>query len=114
MISSPGPPIDRGEVASAKLISVLKLEDDGEQDDKSISIQFDSPIKKADSIEELDERFPGITQILDLGFTHYRDNGKMKSLFAKGGYFSFSFSSLSSNAALTLETIHANRYDPVL
>jgi inorganic pyrophosphatase len=74
-----GPPINRGEVASAKLIGVLKLLDDGEQDDKLIAVQFNSPLKKADSIEELDERFPGITQILELWFTNYKGNRKMIS-----------------------------------
>jgi inorganic pyrophosphatase len=74
-----GPPIDRGEVAKAKLIGVLKLEDDGEQDDKLIAVQFNSPLKKADSIAELDERFPGISQILELWFTNYKGNDEMKS-----------------------------------
>ena len=74
-----GPPLKRGEVASAKLIGVLKLSDDSEQDDKLIAVQFNSPLKKSDSIEELDERFPGITQILELWFTNYKGNGKMKS-----------------------------------
>ena len=74
-----GPPIDRGEVATAKLIGVLKLDDNGEQDDKLIAVQFNSPLKKADSIEELDERFPGISQILELWFTSYKGKGKMKS-----------------------------------
>ena len=74
-----GPPLKRGEVVSAKLIGVLKLSDDSEQDDKLIAVQFNSPLKKSDSIEELDERFPGITQILELWFTNYKGNGKMKS-----------------------------------
>jgi inorganic pyrophosphatase len=74
-----GPPIDRGKVASAKLIGVLKLEDSGEQDDKLIAVQFTSPLKKVDSIEELDERFPEITKILELWFTNYKGKGKMKS-----------------------------------
>jgi inorganic pyrophosphatase len=74
-----GSPLKRGEVVSAKLIGVLKLLDDSEQDDKLIAVQFNSPLKKSDSIEELDERFPGITQILELWFTNYKGNGKMKS-----------------------------------
>ena len=74
-----GPPIDRGKVVSAKLIGVLKLEDDGEQDDKLIAVQFNSPLKKADSIEELDERFPGISQILEFWFTNYKGNEEMES-----------------------------------
>ena len=74
-----GPPLNRGEVVSAKLIGVLKLLDKGEQDDKLIAVQFNSPLKKTDSIEELDEKFPGITQILELWFTNYKGTGKMKS-----------------------------------
>jgi inorganic pyrophosphatase len=42
-------------------------------------LQFNFPLKKSDSIEELDERFPGITQILELWFTNYKGNGEMKS-----------------------------------
>jgi len=72
-----GPPLNRGKVVSAKLIGVLKLLDNGEQDDKLIAVQFNSPLKKADSIEELDERFPGITEILEHWFTNYK--GKMTS-----------------------------------
>ncbi len=74
-----GPPLDRGEVTSAKLIGVLKLDDRGEQDDKLIAVQFNSPLIKADSISELDERFPGIKEILELWFTNYKGKGKMKS-----------------------------------
>lgn len=74
-----GPPLNRGEVASAKLIGVLKLLDDGEQDDKLIAVQFNSPLKKSESIEELDEQFPGITNILETWFVNYKGKGKMKS-----------------------------------
>jgi inorganic pyrophosphatase len=51
------PPLNRGEIASAKLIGVLKLLDKGEQDDELIAVQFNSPLKKANSIEELDKNF---------------------------------------------------------
>jgi len=67
-----GPPLKRGEVVSAKLIGVLKLLDNGEQDDKLIAVQFNSPLKKSNSIKELNEHFPGVTQILELWFTHYK------------------------------------------
>lgn len=74
-----GPPLKRGEVASAKLIGVLKLLDKGEQDDKLIAVQFNSPLIKSDSIKELDEHFPGITEILELWFTNYKGKGKIIS-----------------------------------
>jgi inorganic pyrophosphatase len=74
-----GPSLNRGEITSAKLIGVLKLLDKGEQDDKLIAVQFNSPLKKANSIEELNKSFPGITQILELWFTNYKGNGQMIS-----------------------------------
>ena len=60
-----GPPIDRGEVATAKLIGVLKLDDNGEQDDKLIAVQFNSPLKKADSIEETKTIFETLQNTLE-------------------------------------------------
>ena len=41
--------------------------------------RFNSPLEKANSIEELDKNFPGITQILELWFTNYKGNEKMIS-----------------------------------
>ena len=60
-----GPPLNRGDVVSAKLVGVLKLLDNGEQDDKLIAVQLNSPLKKSNSLKELDEQFPGIKEILE-------------------------------------------------
>ena len=74
-----GPPLNRGDVVSAKLIGILKLLDNREQDDKLIAVQFNSPLKKSNSLKELEEQFPGIKEILEQWFTNYKGNGKMKS-----------------------------------
>ena len=74
-----GPPLNRGDVVSAKLIGVLKLLDNGEQDDKLIAVQLNSPLKKSNSLKELDEQFPGIKEILEQWFTNYKGNGKVQS-----------------------------------
>ena len=74
-----GPPLNRGDVVSAKLLGVLKLLDNREQDDKLIAVQFNSPIKKSNSLKELDEQFPGIKEILEYWFVNYKGNEKMKS-----------------------------------
>ena len=58
-----GPPLNRGDVVSAKLMGVLKLLDNREQDDKLIAVQFNSPLKKSNSLKELDKQFPGIKEI---------------------------------------------------
>ena len=73
-----GPPLNRGDVVSAKLMGVLKLLDNREQDDKLIAVQFNSPLKKSNSLKELDEQFPGIKEILEQWFVNYKGNGKMK------------------------------------
>ena len=46
-----GPPLNRGDVVSAKLMGVLKLLDNREQDDKLIAVQFNSPLKKSNSLK---------------------------------------------------------------
>ncbi len=66
-----GPPVLRGSVVEAKLIGVLKLSDREERDDKLIAVLANSPLYKADSIKELDEKFPGISQILEIWFIGY-------------------------------------------
>ena len=74
-----GPPLNRGDVVPAKLMGVLKLLDNGEQDDKLIAVQLNSPLKKSNSLKELDEQFPGIKEILEQWFVNYKGNEKMKS-----------------------------------
>ncbi len=74
-----GPPLNRGDVVSAKLMGVLKLLDNGEQDDKLIAVQWNSPLKKSNSLKELGEKFPGIKEILEQWFANYKGNGKMQS-----------------------------------
>lgn len=75
-----GPPISRGSVTQAKLIGVLKLLDKDEQDDKLIAVSPDSPFYKIDSIKELDDKFPGVSNILEIWFLNYKGKGKMQSL----------------------------------
>ena len=58
---------------------MLKLLDNREQDDKLIAVQLNSPLKKSNSLKELDKQFPGIKEILEQWFTNYKGNGKMKS-----------------------------------
>tara|TARA_B100001123_G_scaffold83328_1_gene95313 strand:- start:92 stop:781 length:690 start_codon:yes stop_codon:yes gene_type:complete len=74
-----GPPLNLGDVVSAKLIGVLKLLDNGEQDDKLIAVQMNSPLNKSNSLNELGEQFPGIKEILEQWFTNYKGNEKVKS-----------------------------------
>ena len=75
-----GPPVNRGSVVKAKLIGVLKLLDNGEQDDKLIAVMTKTPFYNANSLNELDQQFNGVTRILETFFSNYKGPGQMKSL----------------------------------
>jgi inorganic pyrophosphatase len=68
----------RGDVVACKLIGVMVMLDKGEQDDKLIAVKEGSPYYAVNSIAELNEKFPGITEILKIWFTNYKGNGKIE------------------------------------
>jgi len=74
----------RGEVVACKLIGVMIMLDNGEQDDKLIAVKKGSPYYYIDSIAGLDENFPGITDILKIWFTNYKGAGKIEVLRFEG------------------------------
>ena len=74
-----GPPIERGRVVKCKIIGVLYLIDRGEQDDKLIAVSTNSPLYGVNSINELNDDYIGISEILQLWFTNYKGHGKMES-----------------------------------
>jgi len=53
--------------------------DRGEQDDKIIAVMLNSHLGRISSIEELIGRFTGITEILEIWFSHYKATGSIKS-----------------------------------
>jgi len=74
-----GSSVPRGTIKKTKIIGVLKLIDRGEVDHKLITIPGDSPLVNVESLEQLDKEFPGVTQIIETFFIHYKGPGKMKS-----------------------------------
>ncbi|QEW07904.1 inorganic diphosphatase [Nitrincola iocasae] len=77
-----GQAVPRGEVIDVRVIGVLKMLDDGEQDDKLIAVMTqDSPFAHIESIEQLDAEFAGVSQIVDLWFANYKGpDGGMQGL----------------------------------
>ena len=71
--------IPRGNIVSGKVIGVLKMLDGGEIDDKLLMIQKDSPLYKANSVEELKEEFPGALSIIEKWFESYKGPGEIKT-----------------------------------
>ena len=74
-----GPSKKRGSVVKVKLIGVLYLMDRGETDDKLIGVSVNSPFYKFNSLKKLEEKHPGISDILKLWFTNYKGPGKISS-----------------------------------
>lgn len=77
-----GQAVPRGEIVRVRLIGVLKMLDDGEQDDKLIAVLVEnSPFSHIESMEQLDAEFHGVSQIVDLWFANYKGpGGGMKGL----------------------------------
>ncbi len=74
-----GPPVERSHILKCKIIGVLYLQDRGERDDKLIAVSSDSPMYGVSSIDELNNDFKGITEIVQLWFTNYKGPGKINS-----------------------------------
>ncbi|WP_417584508.1 inorganic diphosphatase [Nitrincola sp.] len=72
----------RGEIVDVRVIGVLKMLDDGEQDDKLIAVMMqDSPFAHIESMAQLDAEFAGVSQIVDLWFANYKGpDGGMEGL----------------------------------
>lgn len=74
-----GPAIPRGSVVRAKLIGALKLLDGGEQDDKLIAVPENTLMYEVNSIEELNARYIGVSEIIKTWFVNYKGPGKLSS-----------------------------------
>ena len=74
-----GPSVPRGTVVKAKLIGILNLLDGGETDDKILAVLEGSPLYEVNDIQELDNRFPGTTKIIEIWFSSYKGAGILES-----------------------------------
>jgi inorganic pyrophosphatase len=74
-----GNSVPRATVIAVKPIAVLRLLDDGEQDDKILAVPLEGPMSDVNSLAELNQRYSGVTQIIELWFTRYKGPGRMES-----------------------------------
>jgi inorganic pyrophosphatase len=73
-----GNALPRGKVVKVKPIGILKMTDSGKQDDKLVTLHVSSPLYSIiNSMDELNKKYPGILQILQLWFENYKGPGKM-------------------------------------
>jgi inorganic pyrophosphatase len=73
-----GPTVPRGSVQKVKIIGVLELLDNGEQDDKLIAILPESNWSKLKDVSDLDLFYPGSKVILETFFQNYKGSGQME------------------------------------
>lgn len=74
-----GPAVERGSIVQCELIGILYLTDTGEQDDKLVAVMKGTPFDGIETIDELNETFPGVTAILEEWFSSYKGPGKMET-----------------------------------
>jgi inorganic pyrophosphatase len=72
-----GPVFKRGTVLQTHVIGVMKLNDDGERDDKIIAATPQSPFAGITSPKDLDREFPGVTDILKTWFLSYKGSDRV-------------------------------------
>lgn len=70
-----GEALGRGEVVPVKIIGVMWMIDRGEKDHKMVAVPLQGLFSEIQSIEELDEKYPGVTAILETWFSHYKGEG---------------------------------------
>ena len=71
-----GPAIPMGSVVKCRALGVITLVDNGEIDDKIILAPVNSVFGSLKGIEELDKKFPGVTNIIQTWWTSYKGYGK--------------------------------------
>jgi len=76
-------PLATGIFLEAKIIGVLKFEDDGEVDDKVVFVPADDR-QTGDSIHTLDDLSDQLKKQIEHHFTHYKDLKKPGSTIVKG------------------------------
>ncbi len=68
-----GDSIARGEIVGVRLIGVLRMTDDGQQDDKLIAVpSHGSAFSGIQSMSELDQQFVGASSIIETWFRNYK------------------------------------------
>lgn len=76
-------PLATGIFLEAKVIGVLKFEDDGEVDDKVVVVPADDR-SNGNGIEKLEDLSPGLLKQIEYHFNHYKDLKKPGTTIVKG------------------------------
>lgn len=72
-----GPAVERGSVVRVRLLGVLLMRDDGEQDDKLIAVFEEGPLSQLHDLSELKQR--GVDGIVERWFQNYKGPGRIET-----------------------------------
>ena len=91
-----GPAVARGSIVKARIVGVLRLLDDGEQDDKLVAVLDGTSMGAVEDMGQLQDDFPGVTDIVQAWFANYKGVGVIETL----GFHSASEASNILDAAI--------------
>ena len=74
-----GEAVPRGSVIEVRVIGLFRMQDDGELDVKLVAVREGTPLADAGSIAELQEKFPGVTTIVETWFGNYKGPGVVQT-----------------------------------
>ena len=74
-----GPSLPRGSVVETRVVGMILLTDRGEIDDKLLAVTRGTPFEDVRDLPDLEREFPGVTQILQTWFLHYKGPGKLSA-----------------------------------
>ncbi len=74
------PSIARGTIVKVRLIGIIHMLNDNETDSKLLAVSFDHPGFAVDSYESLQQKYPGVTDILKTWLLNYKGPGKISIL----------------------------------
>lgn len=68
----------RGSIQKVRIVGVMKLLDNGDQDDKILAVPLTVKWSKVQNVVDLDLYFPGARDIVSIFFTSYKAKGEME------------------------------------
>ena len=69
----------RGTVLEARVIGLFRMRDDGEVDVKLVAVRPGTAFAEIQNIAELREKFPGVAEIIETWFGHYKGPGVVQT-----------------------------------
>jgi inorganic pyrophosphatase len=74
-----GAAVSRGAVIEARVVGLLRMRDGGDLDVKLVAVRANTAFEDVKDVGDLDERFPGVTGILETWFAHYKGPGVVET-----------------------------------